>query len=41
MVALAMDGGPSSHLFFPSLDLNIGYDGVNYIPNMIEIISKK
>lgn len=38
-IALAMDGGPSSHLFFPTLGLHVGNSKLNFIPNIVEIKS--
>ena len=34
-VALAMDGGPGAHLFFPTLNLHFGEPGDNFVPNTI------
>lgn len=36
-VALALDGGPGAHLFFPSLSLHFGDLGDNYIPNTVHL----
>ncbi|MDN3666921.1 phosphodiester glycosidase family protein [Algibacter miyuki] len=36
-IALALDGGPSSHLYFPALNMHVGYQEINYVPNIITI----
>lgn len=33
--ALNLDGGPDAHLYFPGIDLHMGYGGQNFIPNAI------
>jgi hypothetical protein len=35
--ALAMDGGPGAHLYFPALSKHYGDPGKNYIPNLIAL----
>jgi uncharacterized protein YigE (DUF2233 family) len=35
--ALAMDGGPGAHLFFPPLGRHYGDPGVNFVPNLIYV----
>ncbi len=40
-IALAMDGGPGAHLFFPIINKHFGYKGKNYIPNTIHFKIKK
>lgn len=37
-IALAMDGGPSSHLYFPPLKKHMGYSHINHVPNLINFI---
>jgi hypothetical protein len=34
-VALAMDGGPGAHLYFPPLAKHYGDPGSNYVPNLV------
>jgi uncharacterized protein YigE (DUF2233 family) len=32
---LALDGGPSSHVYVPSLKLHLGNNGLNFLPNAV------
>jgi uncharacterized protein YigE (DUF2233 family) len=33
--ALYLDGGPSAHIFIPTLDLHFGSDGATFVPNLV------
>lgn len=39
--ALALDGGPSAHIYLPWLKKHLGYSGLYYIPNVIHIRTSK
>jgi phosphodiester glycosidase len=39
--ALALDGGPSSHLYIPSIHKHFGYAGDRYVPNVLRFCSKE
>lgn len=39
-IALAMDGGPSSHIYIPQLGIHFGAEVVSYVPNLITLIFK-
>jgi phosphodiester glycosidase len=38
--ALALDGGPSSHIYIPSIQKHFGYTGDRYVPNVLRFFSK-
>lgn len=35
--ALALDGGPSAHIYIPWLKIHLGYSGIYYIPNTLHL----
>jgi len=37
---VALDGGPSAHLFIPSLELHFGFDGERYVPNLLHFAAR-
>lgn len=39
--ALALDGGPSAHIYIPWIKKHLGYSGLYYIPNIIHIKTAK
>ncbi len=39
--ALAMDGGPSSHIYIPWLRMHLGYTGLYYVPNTLHFRAAK
>jgi len=36
--ALAMDGGPGAHAYFPAAARHCGSSGPNYVPNMVHVV---
>ncbi len=36
-IALAMDGGPGAHIYFPGARHHCGTDGPNYVPNVVRV----
>jgi hypothetical protein len=37
---VALDGGPSAHLFIPSLKLHFGFDGERCVPNLLRFAAR-